>query len=88
MTNVVDHHVNLRSRSSDAAQWSSRILSQCERSSLRVCSGFKTSQKLMPCFRYAVIVESSSLIELESVGCGGVIEDVNLNALNSLAKQR
>ena len=38
--------------------------------------------------RHALLVESSSLLELEAVGGGGIIEGVNVKALNALAKQR
>ena len=39
-------------------------------------------------YRHAVLVESSSLLELEAVGRGGIIEGVNVKALDALAKQR
>ena len=39
-------------------------------------------------YRHAVLVESSSLLELEAVGHGGIIEGVNVQALDALAKQR
>jgi hypothetical protein len=35
-----------------------------------------------------VLVESSSLLELEAVGRDGIIEGVNVQALDALAKQR
>jgi hypothetical protein len=38
--------------------------------------------------RRALLVESSSLLELEAVGGEGIIEGVNVKALNALAKQR
>ena len=39
-------------------------------------------------YRHAVLVESSSLLELEAVGRDGIIEGVNVQALDALAKQR